>query len=187
MSTLIIGVLFCVYFDLSVGNMEMDAIQRLEKMVKIQELKISAIMSENDKLKKRMSEMSAENVHIKQDVSDLQKQNKRQIQINRELTQKIDNMDKELRTTLLQKNDNGEMRYKASWVNTLHEGERNVTETSINNNALDDPHTANPAISAKHQLSGRGSAEFSSQSRQSRGLLMPGTVSISSNKIAFLP
>jgi hypothetical protein len=91
-------------------------------------------------------------------------------------------MNKKLETTLFQKNDNGEMRDKARRLNTLQKYEKKITDTPIHNNALDDPHTNNTAISAEHKLNERGSTEFRPQSRKPRGVLMPGSVSISSQK-----
>jgi CII-binding regulator of phage lambda lysogenization HflD len=135
MSILIIGVLFCVYFEVSVGNPQMEVIQRLEKMVndlqknsRVQDQKILSIISENATLKERISEMSRENIQIMQDISHLQTQNQRQTQINSELTVELAEINKNIKT-VYQTKANGALKVSVGRLNRLHKVKKQYYET----------------------------------------------------------
>ncbi|XP_048748518.2 uncharacterized protein LOC125660755 [Ostrea edulis] len=192
MAAFIVGFLLCVYFDASVGHTEIEAIQRLEEMVTdlkersvIQDQKIAAIQTENDKLKKRMGEISNENIGIKQDIWDLWKQNKRQMQINNELNIKINEMNNTMRRTRFQQTDNGKTGYNISRLNTSHKSGSYFTKTFIHTGLWDDTQTSNLTTSKKHQLSGKESTGLSFRSRRSRRLLLPENQPSAPSIVAF--
>jgi predicted RNase H-like nuclease (RuvC/YqgF family) len=170
MSTLLIGVLLCVCFDVAAGNPEMGAIQRLEKMIydlqensRVQEQKISAIIIENGKLSKRMSEMSAENSQMKQDISDLQSKNKRQVQTNQELTLKIVELNRNIRI-LFHNNEKWKGKDKTIQLHTLQKTEGNFS---------DDLQTTNSTTSTKQQPKRKEQPGL-----RLRRILLPGSTSL---------
>jgi chromosome segregation ATPase len=187
MSALVIGVLFCVYFDVSVGSPEMEAIKRLERKVndlqensRIQEQKISVIMFENDKLKRRMSEMSAENIKMKEDISALQKQNQHQSQINSELTIELAEMHKSIKT-FFQTKENGALRSSGDGLNRSHKVKNNITKPPTHDSFWDDLQTTNASKqqSTKQQLAGTELiGSISLQNKGLRRLVSPGIVHV---------
>jgi cell division protein FtsB len=185
MCTLIIGVLLCVYFGVSVGNLDMEAIQRVEKMVtdlqensRIQEQEISAIMAENDKLKRHMSEMSAENMKMKEDISALQKQNQHQSQINSELRVKLVEMHKSIKT-FFQTKENGALRSSGGGLNRSQKVKNNITKPPTHNSFWYHLQTTNASKqqSTKQQLAGKEMiGSISLQNKGLRRLVSPGIV-----------
>jgi predicted RNase H-like nuclease (RuvC/YqgF family) len=175
MFTILVAIVFSVHFEVSMAYPETKAIQRLENMVtdlqesnRIQE-QMFAIMTENDNLRRRMSEMSEETIQMKQDISDLWKEHKRQVQINRELTLKISELNINSRTPM--DKNNGKVLDKPKRSSTLHV----VRNSKINGSSFEYHYRSNTSSSTKLQLHG---SESTVESKRLRRQLLPGKVSL---------